>query len=244
MFQALARDRDTKINGAPTTIGAIQNGDVIEAGGTMFNVEIEGATHSDDGLAPGSKLDSNPPPNQHEVRAIAEYIGLSKESIELAAASTSPKHFGDILVQNSKLQDALCWYAHTKPKPTAVLWACECVEEIMLSHGDAVQREAYQAAMRWGREPNDPNREHAKQMAEKAKHEGVGGVLAAAAGWSGGSLGPSDLPAVPPDDRLTARCICIALKCADSLGNPAGSMSRLTGYINRLRKAPTNHPER
>ena len=79
-------------------------------------------------------------------------------------------------------------------------------------------------------------------MAEAAKHEGVGGILAASAGWSGGSLGPSDLPVVPPDDRLTAKCVCIALAIANSLGNPAGSTDRLLGFINRLSKAHTNHP--
>ena len=244
MIQALALDRDTKINGVPTKKGEIQHGDVIEAGTTLFNVEIEGATN----MAVELPADSSPvsttesTSSKNEVREIAEYIGLSKESIELAKASTEPKLFGDVLAQCSDLQDALCWKAHTMPKPQAVLWACSCVEEVMQSEKESVQLAAYQAAIRWGREPNDANREDAKQMAEAAKHEGVGGILAASAGWSGGSLGPSDIPLVPPDDRLTAKCICIALAIANSLGNPAGSTDRLLGFINRLSKAHTNHP--
>ena len=43
MIKSLAPDHDTKINGATTKKGEIQHGDVIEAGATMFNVEIEGA---------------------------------------------------------------------------------------------------------------------------------------------------------------------------------------------------------
>ncbi len=235
MVQALASDRETKINGAPTNKGEIQHGDVIEAGRTLFQVEIEGATR----LAVGP-ADSNPVstivPNQNEVLEIADYIGLSKESIELAKTSTEPKRFGIVLEQSSKLQDALRWYAHTMSKPQAVQWACACVEEMMESENDPLQLAAYRAAMRWGREPNDANREDAKQIAEAAKHGGVGGVLAASAGWSGGSLGPSDVPEIPPDDRLTARCICIALEIANSLGNPSGSTDRLLGFIHRLRK--------
>ena len=114
----------------------------------------------------------------------------------------------------------------------------------MHSETRSVQLAAYRAAVRWGREPNDDNREDAKQLAEIAKHEGMGGILAAAAGWSGGSLGPSDVPEIPPDDRLTARCVCIALAIADSLGAPAGTKDRLMGFIERLRKTQPNQPLR
>jgi hypothetical protein len=107
----------------------------------------------------------------------------------------------------------------------------------MQSERDSVQLAAYRAALRWAREPNDDNREDAKQLAEIAKHEGIGGALAASAGWSGGSLGPSNLPDIPPDDRLTARCVCIALTIADSIGVPGGTTVRLMGYIDRLRTA-------
>lgn len=236
IVRSLAADRDTKINGAPTTHGEIHHGDVIEAGATVFHVEIEGAARLAVELAdsgPASDLELN----QNEVLKIAEYIGLSKESLELAKAATEPRHFGNVLVQGSRLQDAIRWYSHTIPKPQAVLWACACVEEAIQNEHNPVQLASYRAALRWGREPSDANREDAKQLAEVAKHEGIGGILAASAGWSGGSLGPSNVTEVPPDDRLTARCICIALTIADSLGPPSGSAERLLGFVNRLRKA-------
>lgn len=241
IIQNLALERDTRINGAPVSKSEIQHGDVIAAGATLFHIEIEGATKlavENADSSPVSTVDANP----NEVLEIAEYIGLSDESLELARASTDPNRFGNILVQSTKLQDALSWYAHTIPKPQAVQWACACVEDVMQSESNSVQLAAYRAALRWGREPNDDNREDAKQLADIAKHEGVGGVLAASAAWSGGSLGPSNLPEVPPDDRLTARCVCIAITIADSQGAPAGTKDRLLGFIDRLRKAPTNQP--
>lgn len=241
ILQALASDRETRINGAPVSQLEIQHGDAIEAGATLFHVELEGASRlevepSDSG--PTSAIE----PGRNEALEIAEYIGLTEESIKLARASTDPKRFGDELVQKSKLQDALRWYAHTISKPQAVLWACHCVEDIMRSESDSVQLAAYRAAMRWGREPNDDNREDAKQLAEVSKHEGVGGILAASAGWSGGSLAPSDQPEVPPDERLTARCVCIALAMASNGGAPGGANDRLLGYIDRLRKPLSNQP--
>ncbi len=239
VVQVLAIDRDTRINGGPIEQGEIQHGDVIEAGATQFQIEIEGAAKlaSEDA---DSQSSSNSEPTRNEVLEIAQYIGLSQESMELARSSNDPKRFGGVLVQNSKLKDALCWYAHTMPKPQAVQWACACVEANMHSERLSVQLAAYRAAVRWAKEPNDDNREDAKQLAEIAKHEGIGGVLAASAGWSGGSLGPSNVAEIPPDDRLTARCVCIALAIADGMGDPASKAERLLGYIDRLR-SPQSH---
>lgn len=239
MFQALAQEHKTKINGSEVDQAEIRHGDVIEAGATLFHIEIEGVSN-----LKTESSDSTPAtatePNRNEVLEIAKYIGLSEGAIELAKTSTEPKQFSYVLTRSSMLQDALSWHAHTIPKPNAMEWACACVEEQMQRERDSIQLAAYRAAIRWGREPNDDNREDAKQLAEIAKHEGVGGILAAAAGWSGGSLGPSNAPDIPPDDRLTARCLCIALTIASHEGPPAGLTVRLMGYIDRLRKSNTN----
>ena len=239
--QALAPGRDTKINGAAVSQAEIHHGDRIEAGATLFHVEIEGAPklaiENMDSVAISSEE-----PNRNEVLEIAEYIGLSEGAIELARTATNPKRFGDVLIQNDNLKDALSWFAHTMPKPQAILWACACVEEVMQSDRNSVQQAAYRSALRWGREPIDDNREDAKQLAEIAKHEGLGGILAASAGWSGGSLGPSNVPPIPPDDRLTARCVCIALSIAGSPLAPGAAKARVMGYLERLRKAHTHQP--
>jgi Inner membrane component of T3SS, cytoplasmic domain len=241
MIKSIVQDRETKINGNPVLQCEVHHGDVIGVGGTLFQVEIEGAAKP--GVENSSSTPvSTPVADHNEVLEIAEYIDLSDEAIELAKNSTDPKRFGNVLVENSKLKDALRWFAHTMPKPQAVQWACSCVEEVMQANLDSVQQAAYRSALRWARDPIDENREDAKQLAEIAKHEGIGGALAAAAGWSGGSLGPSNMPEIAPDDRLTARCVCIALTIADSRGAPAGTTVRKMGYIDRLRTVNTNHP--
>ncbi|MEQ1826387.1 MAG: FHA domain-containing protein [Pirellula sp.] len=244
IIQALALDRETKLNGNPTEKAEIHHDDVIEAGATRFHVEVEGATPTANSVPiDGIPVNATKPSlNENETREIADYIGLSEESLEVAKVAADPKRFGETLVQGSLLKDALCWYAHTLPKPKAVLWACSCVGDTMQSETDTVQLAAYQAAKQWANEPNESNRQSAAQLADACKYEGVGGILAAAAGWSGGSLGPSNQPDVPPDDRLTARCICAALTIADSLGNPLDSSKRLHGFITRLKKPHTSHP--
>ena len=116
-------------------------------------------------------------------------------------------------------------------------------DTLMQVVNDPMQFAAYQAAMQWAKEPSETNRINALQIADATKFEGLGSVLAAAAGWSGGSLGPSDQPAIPPDDRLTARCICAALTIADSLGEPSNSSERLLGFIARVREPRPNHAQ-
>jgi Inner membrane component of T3SS, cytoplasmic domain len=240
-IHSLAQGRDTKINRESVNQVELHHGDVIEAGATLFHVEIEGAPKLAIENIDSAPI-SNDAPNRNETFEIAEYIGLSEGAIELAKNATDPKQFGNVLIQSANLKDALSWYAHTIPKPQAVHWACGCVEEVMQNERRSVQLAAYRSALRWSREPNDDNREDAKQLAEIAKHEGVGGILAASAGWSGGSLGPSNVPPIPPDDRLTARCLCIALSIAGSPLAPEATTNRLMGYLNRLRKAHTTQP--
>lgn len=244
MIQALAIDRETRVNGSAMAKGILHHGDLVDAGSSQFMILVEDAAITADanpreGPSNAAVSESS---NVHETREIAEYIGLSEAAIELAKTSLDPTRFGDVLVQSSMLQDALRWHAHTMPKPKAVLWACRCVEENMQSTAAPVQRAAYRAALQWANDPNETNRSNAALLAEASRFEGVGGMLAAAVGWSGGSLGPSNQPDIPPDDRLTGRCVCSTLIVADSLENPVDSPKRLLGFIERIRNANTLPP--
>lgn len=244
MIQALAVDRETRVNGSAMEKGILHHGDLVDAGSSQFIIIVEDVAITADasrqeGSSSAAVSESS---NEHETREIAEYIGLSEAGIELARTSLDPTRFGNVLVQSSMLLDALRWYSHTMPKPKAVLWACRCVEANMQSAADPVQRAAYRAALQWANDPNETNRSNAALLAEASRYEGVGGMLAAAVGWSGGSLGPSNQPDIPPDDRLTGRCVCSTLIVADSLENPADSPKRLLGFIERIRKASTLPP--
>ncbi len=244
MIQALAVDRETRVNGIAMEKGILHQGDLVDAGSSQFIILVEDAAITADAspLEGPSNTAVSETSNKHETREIAEYIGLSEAAIELARTSLDPTRFGDVLVQSSMLQDALRWYAHTMPKPKAVLWACRCVEANMQSAVDPVQRAAYRAALQWANDPNETNRSNAALLAEASRYEGVGGMLAAAVGWSGGSLGPSNQPDIPPDDRLTGRSVCSTLIVADSLENPIDSPKRLLGFIERIRNASTLPP--
>lgn len=111
------------------------------------------------------------------------------------------------LVGAGQVPDALKLLARLLPKRYAVAWLCQCARDQPL---DPEDRAGASLAEKWVREPNESNRRAAFEFADAGGYKSTGAWLAAAAGWSGGSLAPAsqDTP-VPPPDHLTA-CAVVA----------------------------------
>lgn len=109
------------------------------------------------------------------------------------------------LVDAGQMQDALKLLARLLPKRYAVAWLCQCARDQSL---DPEDRAGASLAERWVREPNESNRRAAFEFADAGGYKSAGAWLAAAAGWSGGSLAPAaqETP-VPPPDHLTAHAV-------------------------------------
>ncbi|KRE88298.1 hypothetical protein ASG87_06690 [Frateuria sp. Soil773] len=112
------------------------------------------------------------------------------------------------LVEAGQVQDALKLLARLLPKRYAVAWLCQCARDQPLSRED---RAGAALAEAWVREPNESNRRAAYEFANAGAYRSLGAWLAAAAGWSGGSLAPAaqETP-VPPAEHLTARATVAA----------------------------------
>ena len=111
------------------------------------------------------------------------------------------------LVAAGQAQDALKLIACLLPKRYAVAWLCQCARDQSLNAED---RAGASLAERWVREPNESNRRAAFEFADVGGYQSAGAWLAAAAGWSGGSLAPASQEiVVPPPDHLTA-CAVVA----------------------------------
>ena len=233
-IQRLAMDRETFVNGAAVEIARLVDGDVVTAGQTQFVVEInDGATIVENdatiAVVPPEMITSE----SVEITELATYFGLSAKAISVAQSCEVKSSFESELVRENLLKDAIRWRAHTMPKPAAVLWVGGCASEQMQSEKSQVQLSAFSAALAWANEPTEENRVKSASLAEEAKFEGLGGVLAAAAGWSGGSLAPAGLTEVPPDDRLTGRCASIVFDLVDGAGTPMESAARLREFLKR-----------
>jgi hypothetical protein len=84
----------------------------------------------------------------------------------------------------------------------------------------APEAAALQAAEKWAADPSDDNRRAAYPASEAATLGTPAGCAALAAFFSGGSLAPPNVTAVPPKEGLTAKVVGGALLLASVLTEP------------------------
>ena len=116
----------------------------------------------------------------------------------------TPRQFLDVLIENGELPDAVRFLAYALPKREAVWWACLCARTASGPNPPAPILAALHAAEAWASDPSEENRRAAMPVAEVAGFATPAGCAAVSAFWSGGSLGPPNLPVIPPDESLTA----------------------------------------
>jgi hypothetical protein len=110
--------------------------------------------------------------------------------------------------------EALKVAAAALPKREAVWMAARCVQELLGAAAPAVQTAALDAARAWAQDPSDANRRAASAASEKAGLDQAFGCVALAAFMSEGSLGPPEVPPMPPAAHLCALSAGLALEIA------------------------------
>jgi hypothetical protein len=125
---------------------------------------------------------------------VCKHFSLGDEAKKLLRDGLTPRQFLDLLVQKEQFPDAARFLAHALPKR--------------------------EAAERWAADPSEDNRRKAQAAAEAAEMSTPAGCAAMAAFWSGGSLAPPNVPAVPPGEFLTAHGVAGAVMLAAVLTEP------------------------
>src|SRR5262249_58560461 len=101
-----------------------------------------------------------------------------------------------------------------------VWWACLGVRRALGAGLPPAQRAALHAAVEWVLEPSEAKRLAAQAAGEAADFGTAAGCCALAVYGSGGSLGPSHLPEVPPEPFITAKAVSAGLAMAAGQGGP------------------------
>src|SRR5262249_30730222 len=116
--------------------------------------------------------------------------------------------------------DAVRLLAHALPKKEAVRWAGGCARGA--GWDDPAQGVAggRAAADKWLADPAEENRRAALPAAEAVGFGTPAGCAALAAFWSGGSLGPPNVPVIPPGEHLTAQGAANAVILAALMKEP------------------------
>ncbi len=136
-------------------------------------------------------------------------MGIEPAARALLPPGAVPQDAVRRLLDGGQVQPALQLLAALLPKRYVVAWLCQCARGEALSDDD---RAGAALAEQWVRDPGEHHRRIAYEFATADGYQTLGGWIAAAAGWSGGSLAPAgqDTP-VPPPALLTARAATAAI---------------------------------
>jgi hypothetical protein len=128
------------------------------------------------------------------------------------------------LLGSPRPSDAVLFISHLLPRREAVWWAIQCVRALM---GEGAADEALGAAEIWVRTPEDDNRRAALSAANASDRRKPTTWLAFGAGWSGGSILPSDQKPVPPPSGACAMAANTAVMMAVAAGDPRAVVDRV-----------------
>lgn len=167
---------------------------------------------------------------------------LGDEAKRRIGPLVSVRAYLDSLRQDGLLNDAVDVVSYVLPKQYAIAWGCDCWRAAQEGgEVDPVEKSAAAAAQRWLQDPSEENRRAALMLADRLGYKTPGAWLAAAAGWTGGSMMPSGEYEVPPPPGLSGNAVSAALKLL-AAGDPDAFNERLDGFIERA--IATFAPER
>jgi len=231
----LSQGDGVQVDGQKTTECRLHSGQKIQAGSLIFVVATERlfeTSASGNGPVAVARRSEPAPPPPELARKVCEAVELSEPAQGLLDDAIEVLPFIDKLTGQKLLLDALRVLAAWLSKRKAVWWGAGCVESACGEHIEG-QTDLLALGRAWVREPTDENRRAALDAAESADAKLPACWLSRAAGWSGGSLAPPGLAAVPPDEHLTAQALVGALLLAAVFRDPAKSVDNYRLFIEQ-----------
>jgi hypothetical protein len=137
----------------------------------------------------------------------------------------------DLLQAAGFLLEATRLLSYALPRREAVWWACMCAAHTAPPDLPEPDRLAREAAEHWVRQPGDKNRRAAMQQAEATTMEAPEPWAAAAAFWSGETIGPEDQPAVPPPPHMAGKIVAGTVYLAAVRAEPGRQKVRLKHFL-------------
>jgi hypothetical protein len=158
---------------------------------------------------------------------------LSDAARPLLRDDLSPGQFLDALLAKDCHQDAVKFLAQALPKPEAVWWACQCARTAVGASPPTQVAEALTATEKWAADPTDENRRADMKAGEAASLQTPSGCAAMAAFLSGGSMGPPDVPPIPPAENLAGNAVTGAIMLAAVASEPQKAPDKLRAFVDQ-----------
>ena len=200
----------TFVNGEPIKETPLASGDEIVAGLTKLYTTIQGGPQP---VVPDAEFEGEPEQGLAAltVAELCELASLAEESLLLLKPSHTAEEFVEVLTQNDRFDDAIRVLTLYLPKTKTIFWAHRCVNEVTPRELDEDEQKALDAAKAYLSDPSEPNRCAAMAIAEQLDYDNAASCVAAAAGWSQGSMLAPEFDEVPPSPELTGKVAAAAL---------------------------------
>lgn len=164
---------------------------------------------------------------------VCQGIELGEVARALLRDDLTLKQYLGLLIEKREFPDAARFWSRSLPKREAVWWACHCARIAMAEGAPPAEHAALEAAEAWCVDPTEENRRRAMPASDAAGLGTPAGCAAAAAFWSGGSLGPPDVPVVPPAEELTAHGVAGSVMLAAVRSEPEKAPEKYKEFFER-----------
>jgi hypothetical protein len=169
------------------------------------------------------------------VSDIAALCELTDPAKDMVSGAQGVDPFLAALTKAGLFSDAIRWLAQGLRPRESVWWACLAARAYVdwgnkLPDADLA---ALTAAETWVFKPEEDNRRAAMAKAQDTGYQSPASWAAIAAFWSGGSMAPADLPAVPVPRHLIGRAVWGAIMIATGNVAPPQAEERQKRLLNQ-----------
>jgi len=165
------------------------------------------------------------------VAQICTVSEIGDEAKGLVRDGQSPRAYLNLLIEKNHFPDAVRFLAHVLPKREAVWWGWVCARRSAGAEPPEKVKVSLDATEKWIAQPTEEHRRAAMDAARRAELNTPAGCAGLAAFFSGGSLGPSNSPVVPPGDYLTAKAVSGAVIFAAVSVEPEKAAEKFRAFI-------------
>jgi len=167
------------------------------------------------------------------LRDLCERAQLEEDAKALLKDEQTPRQFLELLIGKELFLDAIRLLAHALPKRWAVGWGCLCVRHSLGTEDAAKISETHVAVEKWVYDPSEENRRAAQAAADKEGSDSPSTLLAMAAFYSGGSIGPPQFEPVAPPDHVTPQFVAGAVMIAAVETEPGKAPQKHRAFLQR-----------
>jgi hypothetical protein len=164
---------------------------------------------------------------------ICEKCQLAAETMALLEEGMTPQAFLGTLIDAGIHDDSIKFLAQALPKREAVAWAEACAREAAGERPPDLDAQCLAAVAYWLKDPTEENRRAAMDLADDGGYSTPAATAAAAAGWTGGSMGPAEYDDVLPPENLAGTMVSSTVLLASYAGAPEDAKDTEKAFLEK-----------